>query len=211
MRHKQILEVAAENPDASMEAVASRVPSATTQLVEQVLDEHGDPAQGKDGDQSESSDPITPSVPSYPDPEELSEKELETIRAIREHPEDSQRDLAEKLNVTSATVSNRVNSIEGFDWSERQTFAETVLGSRYTVESNGTSRRDECAELCESIELLAERVARIEQEIEDLDSRDRPQELLDDLALMHKVAHMCMKSDDITEDEEYQLLEAFFR
>ncbi|SDJ94719.1 Winged helix-turn-helix DNA-binding [Halovenus aranensis] len=48
MRHKQVLDVAAENPDASMDELASMVPSATTELVERTLDEYGDPAAEND-------------------------------------------------------------------------------------------------------------------------------------------------------------------
>jgi len=44
MRHKRILDVAEEHPKASMSKLASLVPSATTDLVERVLDEYGDPA-----------------------------------------------------------------------------------------------------------------------------------------------------------------------
>jgi|APHM01.1.fsa_nt_gi hypothetical protein len=43
MRHKQILDAAAERPDASITQLASMVPSATADLVQHVLDEHGDP------------------------------------------------------------------------------------------------------------------------------------------------------------------------
>jgi len=51
VRHKHILDTAAEHPDASMEELASMVPSATTDLVERVLDKYGDPAEdGPDDD-----------------------------------------------------------------------------------------------------------------------------------------------------------------
>lgn len=60
VRHRQILDVAAEHPDTSIDELATMVPSATTQLVERVLEEHGDPAA--DDDQSTTateSDPET--------------------------------------------------------------------------------------------------------------------------------------------------------
>lgn len=43
MRHKRILDTAERNPDAPLEAIADEIPSATVELVEQVLDEYGDP------------------------------------------------------------------------------------------------------------------------------------------------------------------------
>ncbi len=50
MRHRRILELAAENPGASMAELADAVPSATTELVERVLEAHGDPADDGAGE-----------------------------------------------------------------------------------------------------------------------------------------------------------------
>lgn len=44
MRQKRILDAAAENPDASVRDIAAMVPTATTNLVEDVLETYGDPA-----------------------------------------------------------------------------------------------------------------------------------------------------------------------
>lgn len=44
MRQKRILDAAREEPNASLDALAAQVPSATTEDVERVLDEYGDPA-----------------------------------------------------------------------------------------------------------------------------------------------------------------------
>lgn len=128
MRHKQILDVAAENPEASIAELAAEVPSATADLVERVLEEHGDPAEDDEIEPSDQSagEPSTESH-SYPAPADLSSTERETLQAIQQHPAASQRDLAEKLGVTASTVSNRVNGIDGFDWANREAFANTVL------------------------------------------------------------------------------------
>lgn len=48
MRHKRILDVAGDHPDASIDEVASRVPSATTDLVERIFEKYGDPAVDAD-------------------------------------------------------------------------------------------------------------------------------------------------------------------
>ena len=128
MRHKQILDVAAENPEASIEELAAEVPSATVDLVERVLEEHGDPAETDGTDESDTSPSDSPTAPqSHPAPADLSSAERETLQAIRQHPTASQRDLAEKLGVTASTVSNRVNGIDGFDWADREAFANTVF------------------------------------------------------------------------------------
>ncbi|MDQ2071706.1 winged helix-turn-helix transcriptional regulator [Haloarcula sp. H-GB4] len=133
MRHKQILDVAAENPEASIAELAAEVPSATAELVERVLEEHGDPAETDETDAPDES-PGEPSAESqsYPAPEDLSSTERETLRSIQQHPTASQRDLAEKLGVTASTVSNRVNGIDGFDWSNRKTFANAVFSDQGT-------------------------------------------------------------------------------
>ena len=128
MRHKQILDVAAENPEASIEELAAEVPSATVDLVERVLEEHGDPAETDGTDESDTSPSDSPTASqSHPAPEDLSSAERETLQAIRQHPTASQRDLAEKLGVTASTVSNRVNGIDGFDWTDREAFANAVF------------------------------------------------------------------------------------
>lgn len=44
MRHQRILDIAAKQPQASMESIGEEVPSATVELVEHVLEEYGDPA-----------------------------------------------------------------------------------------------------------------------------------------------------------------------
>ncbi|WP_407066998.1 winged helix-turn-helix transcriptional regulator [Haloarcula brevis] len=128
MRHKQILDVAAENPEASIAELAAEVPSATADLVERVLEEHGDPAEsdGTDAPEESPNESSTASQ-SYPAPDTLTSTERETLRAIQRHPTASQRDLAEKLGVTASTVSNRVNGIDGFDWANRAEFADGVF------------------------------------------------------------------------------------
>lgn len=133
MRHKQILDVAAENPEASIAELAAEVPSATAELVERVLEEHGDPAETDETDAADESPGESPAESqSHPAPEDLSSTERETLRAIQQHPTASQRDLAEKLGVTASTVSNRVNGIDGFDWSNREAFANAVFSEQET-------------------------------------------------------------------------------
>lgn len=44
--HKRILDAAESDPDASMDELAAEVPGASTTLVEKVLEEYGDPAEG---------------------------------------------------------------------------------------------------------------------------------------------------------------------
>ncbi|MFC7138556.1 hypothetical protein ACFQMA_01745 [Halosimplex aquaticum] len=56
MIHRRILDVAASDPEASLAAIADEVSGASTDLVERVLDEYGDPGREADaGDQGDES------------------------------------------------------------------------------------------------------------------------------------------------------------
>lgn len=50
VRHKRILSLAEDRPDASLEALADEIPTATVDLIEHVLEQYGDPASNEDGD-----------------------------------------------------------------------------------------------------------------------------------------------------------------
>nr|WP_238378399.1 winged helix-turn-helix domain-containing protein [Haloarcula rubripromontorii] len=255
MRHKQILDVAAENPEASIAELAAEVPSATAELVERVLEEHGDPAETDETDAapSESSAESQP----HPTPEDLSSTERETLRAIRQHPTASQRDLAEKLDVTASTVSNRVNGIDGFDWANRETFANAVFSDEKTdstpsdegealasesasPESPDTpDERDEhvsepdtasddgdrSAAVVETaagevnttlttfqstVEDLSAQLAELEGQVETIadGGGSLQSDPFQDPELVHKVVHACMNSENISEEEELQILES---
>lgn len=249
MRHKQILDVAADNPEASIEDLAAAVPSATPDLVERVLEKYGDPASEgdvadtdhttADGDASatetdddtsatmdndssapttEDDAPVTATTQtgsqSYPAPADLSPTQRETLRAITEHPTASQRDLAEVLDVTASTVSNRVNSIDGFDWSEREAFAHAVLDGEA---STAADPRPSSTEVADTVETVQSTVDRLSTQIEDLEGRMETvtdgsgataSRVFDDPELVHKVVHACMDSENITEDEELRILKS---
>ncbi|MBV0900743.1 MarR family transcriptional regulator [Haloarcula salina] len=267
MRHKQILDVAADNPEASIEDLAAEVPSATPDLVERVLEKHGDPASEDDvvdtdaanhvpsadddivdtdaADRTPSADddptatmdtdtsapttedgataPVTNQTdsPSYPAPADLSPTQRETLRAITEHPTASQRDLAEVLDVTASTISNRVNSIDGFDWSERESFAHAVLdGEEPTAAGPSTTdSRQSSPEVVDTVETVQSTVDQLSTQIEDLEGRmetvtdgsgatQAQARVFDDPELVHKVVHACMDSENISEDEELRILKS---
>ncbi|TYL36396.1 hypothetical protein CV102_22480 [Natronococcus pandeyae] len=345
--HKKILDAAAERPDASMEELAEDISFATTDLVERVLDEYGDPGakEEDDGDEKTSepmeeedesddeaaSTTIPGEIPAEttdlsteqtdetamttdsstsgetemtategttesdfaatqstensdePDAEidsdsekamnaheitngldtqtnesqpdqgqllvevsDLTEKQRETLRAIQNRPTATQAELADELGVTSATINQRVNSIDGFDWSNRQTFVDHVFdqlsdssedsaekevnvadkANKFTdntatsdamedtnptdinetvgVEVDDESDSPQCTDLSAQVNELTDRIEALEQ---SLDRDPTSTSTLGDTELAHKVIHACFKSDQITEDEELQLLE----
>ena len=201
--HKQILDRAERDPDATMQAIADDISGVTVATVERVLEEYGDPCAethsstaatesattATDGgaasdpgriatddrdrsggsesrlesrSESESQSELKPEsesepksesnpktgpddspaetesadrtsaaddapVPDVPAPSSLTEKQRETLRAIAERPAATQAELADELGVSSPTISQRVNSIDGFDWSNRHAFVDAVF------------------------------------------------------------------------------------
>lgn len=164
--HKRILSVAESRPDASMESIASDVTGATTSLVEQVLEEYGDPGRTGDaeadvaeepadssaadrtGDSTaesdrdatlEDSDDVPLAMDDHDhttaedeppvDPSTLTETQLETLREIYKRPDATQAALAETFDVSDATISQRVNGVDGFDWARRREFTVRLFES----------------------------------------------------------------------------------
>jgi len=184
MRQRRILDVAREHPTASVEKLASMVSSATPQLVEDVLDEHGDPSvddelstdagAGTDSgaeplanggtdmpsaestetedetERQDSDDSDSEASPdAYPTVDELSATQREVLEAIAATPEVTQREIAERFDVSTATINNRVNSIPGFEWSDRESFVDEVFdeppsaGASTSQSSTDTGAMDE--------------------------------------------------------------------
>lgn len=131
MIHRRIMDEAADRPDASLDVLADVVPGASPELVERVLDEYGDPADETGDTQHEGDEDGGNTVPAL---EELSEKQRETIHAIQAHPEATQRELGKLLDVTAATISQRVSGIPDFEWSDRAAFADAILETQGSTE-----------------------------------------------------------------------------
>lgn len=221
--HKKILDVAESDPSASMEEIANEIGGASTDLVERVLEQYGDPA----GDEQDSQDmdqqdrqnwwgkSVSTRVASEPDMHmdengrndvdhtELTEKQLKTLRLIEEKPEASQSDIAEEFDVTRATISRWVNDIPGFGWTRRQEIASEILNGseiRETAEQEAPEPSEELSALRQQLDTLEHRIDRMEATSET----DTPGI---DPELAHKVVHASMKSDLITEQEELRLLQ----
>lgn len=207
IRHKQILDVAKENPNASVEAIAAEIPTVTVDLVEDVLTEYSDSVNNQIESPSEGSDEDSANEDSYPEAAELSETQRETLRAIAENPEATQRDLADILDVSAATVSVRVNQIDGFDWEKRSEFATNVLGSDVcATEKSTVDVTTGTADVRSLVDDLADVVSTLEDR--ENEQRARESSLRDlDPHLLHKVIHACMQSQSVNEDEELQILE----
>ena len=209
MIHKRILDAAADQPAASMDEIAAAVPSTNTDLVERVLEEYGDPAKPDPTTTAESDDRDEEKEEHpYPDPETLTEKQREALRVIYEHPDATQRQIGEILDVSAPTVSNRVNAIDHFDWADRYDFAAHVLDTPTTTNQNESMSQNGTIEDA-STDHLETRLDSVEERLETLDTEKTNAQGLDDPTLIHKIVHACMESEIISQDEELAILEHF--
>ena len=227
--HKKILDEARASPNASIEEIATVVSGASADFVEQVLEDYGDPAEGDDEAtvqvESAGANPKStversngstndgdPTVVDVPDLNDLTDKQRRTLRYILDHPEATQAELAEKLDVTSATICNRVNNIEGFDWSKRREFVNNVFDSETVVWSGDRADQDPALapeltrNLVERLDVLGDHVASLERHLVERPPPVSSPAIGPDLAT--KVIHACMASEIITEDEELEIVRA---
>lgn len=223
--HKKILDAAQSNPDASVAELTTAVNGASEGLVERVFDEYGDPAaDGQAGEQTEQEENGGQSTMSThktngatiaesdrtthatePESGELTEKQLEALHLIRAKPDATQRDLAERIDVTPSTINDRLNSIEGFEWECRQEFVESIFG-----DGNAPGREDDqvptdVRELADQVHDLNERVRSLTEQFDGQSTSETP---FSDPDLACKIVRACIRFDQITEDEENQILKA---
>jgi hypothetical protein len=140
---------------------------------------------------------------------ELSAEQYEILAAIREHPNATQRDLADLVGVSCATINRRVNSIEGFEWDERAAFATSALDGEKRRRSDGTQDGAGSPLPGAGDQSEAGSVERQERDgFQTAGTGEIGESLFGDVELTHKVVHACMASDRITEAEEMKILRA---
>jgi hypothetical protein len=143
----------------------------------------------------------------------LSAEQYEVLAAIREHPNATQRDLADLVDVSCATINRRVNSIEGFDWDERAAFATAALDGEEPGRPDGTRNGWEpplpgADGLSEADGFSGGESTETEDDRCPANTGGSGECLFGDVELTHKVVHACMASDRITEAEEMEILRA---
>lgn len=225
--HRQILDSAATQPEASMEELASGVAGASTDLVERVLEEYGDPGRNDPpaDPTSEEDSMIEHATP--PTVAELTHKERRTLRVIADHPDATQAEMAEILGVTRATVNKRVNAIEGFGWEDRRAFVAAVFdedvpagadedaplangssdgASAPAAEAASDGGQGPSPDLKETVAQLQERVTRLEEQLADATADTGP--VIEDTALLAKVVRAVLADEAIFDEEELRVLMA---
>lgn len=223
--HKKILDEAQASPDAPINAIATAVSGASATLVERVLEDYGDPSEADHDttmtDQSAVTRPVSTTERtngqgqakeepdgSVPDLDTLTDKQRKTLRAIYDHPEATQVELAEKLDVTNATICNRVNNIDGFDWNSRRDFVNDVFDNGDLLSDGDGIRRDARSapsrSLVERVDTVAERVETLEGQLGERRASSHLSRVDPDLAA--KIIHACMHSDRISDEEELDIV-----
>lgn len=211
--HKRILDAAEAQPDASLEDLASDIAGASIELVEQVLEEYGDPVaveqEPASNETDQGSTPVADAAPggnelaegsASPDLEDLSEKQLETLRAVRSRLSATQQEIGAALGLSASAVSNRLQDIEGFDWNDREAFVSELFDAPVLADGQGGSVS---ASEGDGIE---ERLDELEARLEAVANGSTTVELPVDLA--HKVIHAVVRSDRVDEDEELEVIKA---
>lgn len=142
-----------------------------------------------------------PDEPPVTDPDELTDKQRETLRAVDRNPTATQADIADALGVTRATISKRVNDIPGFDWSDRRDFVSRLFEGQRSEEVDPQESGGDAVSTGSSLE---SRVASIENRLEQHDSTGDAREI--DPSLTHKIIHACVDAEYISEEEELSIL-----
>jgi hypothetical protein len=109
-------------------------------------DDH-DTGVSDDDDNDDHDTDTTPASDTMTDPStltraDLTDKQRRVLDAIARHPDATQAELANHLDVSRGTVSNWANSIEGFEWSRRREFAAAVEDAPASGAVSGNAAAD---------------------------------------------------------------------
>jgi DNA-binding CsgD family transcriptional regulator len=172
--------------------------SSATEAEEPVTDQSDAEAEEPVTDQSdaEAEEPVT-------DPSELTTKQRETLREVYKQPTASQKEISERLDVSRATISKRVNGIPGFDWRNRHAFVERLYGDQTTAD-DGSDLEPRDGPMEQSLMELNSRIEELERRVDERRGPAGNDGL--DPELVHKVAHACLEVEHITTDEELEIL-----
>lgn len=225
--HKRILEVAETNPEATCEKLSAEVSGASVDLVEQVLEEYGDPAD--DGSVKAEGDTTVPDADGG-EPEvgkaqtngdiemeadrtasPLTEKQAETFEVIADNPQATQAEIGDILGVSPATVCNRVNDLNDFEWTKRADYVKDLVENNLIENGGGTPRAEqpschESSELAQEVERLSVKLEQLEKDLNEF--RSNVACPVSDTELTNKVIRACIQSEQITSEEEMRVFDA---
>jgi DNA-binding CsgD family transcriptional regulator len=234
IRQKQVLDIAADRPDASFGAIADEVPTATADFVETILKKYGDPASQTNNTPTHKASVSNKSKTSqkdsiYTESEltsthslELTTRQEEVLQTIADNPEATQHEIGDQLGITGATVCNHMSRIEEGAWKKRQQIVTKALASptsSSTAETPSTAtdggdiktEKDQSTTLTEvddndRLEQLQTRIETLEQQIAVDKTLTAELSASGDPELKQKILHACLKAETISEDEELEII-----
>ena len=157
-------------------------------------------SDGTDDDPSDS--------PTLLDREQLTDKQLEVLLAIRDRPHATQSELADEFGVCRATVSQRVNAIEGFSWKNRRELIDDVFDTEEPMtDGNGEPRF--MIDLGSRIDDLADRMEMLERSLDEGPGDCPP--AFEDPELLGTAIRACIESDIVADDEEMEIVTELIR
>lgn len=168
--------------------------------------------EGAGEPQAETSDedPIEESSSELPSLDELTDKQRQTLRAIAANPTATQAELAAEFDVTPATISAHVNAVDGFEWNDRTTFVAELFDEQPTKDDPDTIATERNQTMPQ--QYADDRFDQIETQLTEITERlERTESGATgslDSELVHKVVHACMESEQITSDEELQIIQS---
>lgn len=199
IRHKRILDVAEDNPNASIEEIAAEISSVTADTVENVLDEYGDPADANEVTPTPPNEDTTDGLPSGIT--DLSPAQRETIEAIHKNPEATQRELGEILDVSQSTINNRVNTIPQFNWEKRITLTARLID---TIQNSTQTIMQKTEDTQAPVNSDSQEPEMVPEDQSNPGTSDQ-NSLLEDPEFAYKIFRACIDSETLSEEEERRL------
>lgn len=176
----------------------------------------GNPAEEDASEEESASDPADDERMDVP-LEDLTDRQRELLEEVATRPEATQAEIADHFDVTRATVSRWASDIEGFEWRDRADVVAQAFDTPSTAVSTDGGPTAETAPVGTEAETptipdgadgdLAARLDALESRLGELESAGSEDDAAVDVELAHKVAHACLQSDAISDDEELRILE----
>ncbi|MFC7135300.1 MULTISPECIES: MarR family transcriptional regulator [Salinibaculum] len=140
---------------------------------------------------------------SAPDPDQLTEKQIRVLLAIRDRPHATQAELSELFDISRATISQRVNAIEGFEWRNRQEIVDAVFTENESM-ADSEDTHESVEELRSHIDQLRKRIESLEGAVEEVNESTQTPFANPELAT--KIVRACVESNQVTEEDEEEII-----
>lgn len=217
--HKNILDEAEKQPDASVEEIANSVSGASVKLAKKVLQEYGDPASDEGtvhSTHSSKRDDTDASVDGATDATQgggaldsidylhLSEKQRQLLQTVYENPNTTKAEVADRLGCSLEELLRTVDSISNFEWERRQATVQRLFDDQRNRDHEREGAGDSIGRLAGKVDELESQVSDLDRKI-DANARGL-EESLSDTDLLHRIIQACMTSDHISEEEELEII-----